>query len=129
MNFESLLNLKEDLWTYLLNTEKKIVMYGTGNGADKIIDIFEKIGVKLYGIFASDDFARGQIFRGYTVNKYSDFCAELDDFIVVVSFASQREEVLSNIKRIACERELYAPDVPVFGGGLFERLRRVSRTG
>lgn len=120
MSFDDLFEIKEDLWTYLARTEKNIVMYGTGNGADKIIDVFENKGIELYGIFASDDFARGQNFRGYTVKKYSDFAKELDDFIVVVSFASQRDEVLENIYKIASERELYAPDVPVFGEGLFD---------
>jgi len=104
----------------LAQTDKKIVMYGTGNGADKIIDVLDDKGIKLSGIFASDDFARDRFFRGFKVKKYSDFCEEFDDFIVIVSFATQRNEVLENIYRIASERELYAPDVPVFGDGLFD---------
>ncbi len=120
MGFNEIFEVREDLWTYLSKTEKKIVMYGTGNGADKIIDVFVLKNIPLYGIFASDDFVRGQNFRGYSVKKYSDFCAELSDFIVVVSFATQREEVLKNIYSINKERELYAPDVPVFGNGLFD---------
>jgi len=120
MNFETLSGIKEDLWTYLKKTEKKIVMYGTGNGADKILDVFEEKNIPLYGIFASDDFARDRSFRGHKVRKYSDFCSEQEDFLVVVSFASQREEVLENIYKINEERELYAPDVPVFGSGLFD---------
>ncbi len=119
MRFEDLLKIQEDLWTYLANTKMPIVMYGTGNGADKIIDVLDSYNIRLSGIFASDDFARGQLFRGFTVKKYSDFADEYSDFIVLVSFASQRTEVLENIYRIAGERELYAPDVPVFGSGLF----------
>lgn len=119
MDFSILREIKEDLWTYLKNTDKKIVMYGTGNGADKIIDILAEENIPLYGIFASDDFARGQNFRGYIVKKYSDFKEKIGKFIVLVSFATQREEVLENIYRIDVEQELYAPDVPVFGEGLF----------
>lgn len=120
MIFEELDNIKQDLWEYLASTNKKIVMYGTGNGADKIIDVLESKKIPLYGIFASDDFARERIFRGHNVRKYRDFCDECDDFIVIVSFATQRDEVLENIYKIATERELYAPDVPVFGSGLFD---------
>lgn len=120
MDFSELYNIETDLWTYLQNTDKKIVMYGTGNGADKIINIFEKKCISLYGIFASDDFARDRVFRGHKVRKYIDFKNELDDFIVVVSFATQRSEVMENIYRIADETELYAPDVPVFGEGIFD---------
>ncbi len=120
IEFKLLDQIKQDIWSYLASTDKKIVMYGTGNGADKILDVFENKNIRLHGIFASDSFARDRNFRGYKVKKYCDFCDELDDFIVVVSFATQRDEVLENIYRIAAERELYAPDVPVFGTGLFD---------
>lgn len=134
MLFDKLSEINEDLWSYLAKTNKKIVMYGTGNGADKILNVFNDKNIPLYGIFASDDFVRGQEFRGFKVKKYLDFVDELNDFIVVVSFASQRDEVLKNIYKIDNERELYAPDVPVFGEGIFDleyfnsnkvRLRRI----
>ncbi len=120
MDFKELFNIREDLWTHLYNTNKKIIMYGTGNGADKIIDVMNQKSIPLHGIFASDGFVRDRTFRGHKVRKYSDFCEEFDDFIVIVSFASQRDEVLENIYKIASERELYAPDVPVYGTGLFD---------
>ena len=31
-----------DLWTYLSKAQKPILIYGMGNGADKIIAVFEK---------------------------------------------------------------------------------------
>ena len=35
-----------DLWTYLASQkEKSIVMYGMGNGADKILAVCEKYGI------------------------------------------------------------------------------------
>lgn len=120
MNFDSLSGIKEDLWSYLAKTDKKIVMYGTGNGADKIINVLNTKGIELYGVFASDGFVRDRYFRGHKVKCYTDICSELNDFIVLVSFASQRDEVLENIYRINSERELYAPDVPVYGDGLFD---------
>lgn len=120
MQFEFLDTINTDLWTYLKSANKRIVVYGTGNGADKIIDVLDDKEIELSGIFASDDFARDRTFRGFKVKKYRDFCEEFEDFIVLVSFATQRDEVLENIYRIANERELYAPDVPVFGEGLFD---------
>ncbi len=36
---------KQDLWTYLKKTDKKIVMYGMGNGADKILAACEQKGI------------------------------------------------------------------------------------
>ncbi len=38
-------------------------------------------------MFASDDFARGNSFMGYTVGKLRDVQAVYDDFIIVLAFA------------------------------------------
>ncbi|MBR6513482.1 MAG: FkbM family methyltransferase [Clostridia bacterium] len=109
-----------DLWKYLKNTDKPIVIYGMGNGADKILSVFDHYGIKCAGIFASDDFYRpGKCFQGMAVERYSDFCSRYEDFIVLVSFATSIAEVRENILRIAAERELYAPCVPVYGDTLF----------
>ena len=66
-----LINAECDIWTYLQNCGKKIVMYGMGNGADKILDICEKKGIVISDFFASDGFVRGHMFHGKTVLSYS----------------------------------------------------------
>ncbi|MGN0173158.1 MAG: FkbM family methyltransferase [Acutalibacteraceae bacterium] len=109
------------MWDYLKATSRPKVIYGMGNGADKIIDTLALYGVTPAGVFASDDFVRGQSFRGFKVQKYSDLKQKYPDMIVLVSFGTQREEVLDNIKRIARETEVLAPDVPVYGDGLFTK--------
>ncbi|MBR5538966.1 MAG: FkbM family methyltransferase [Clostridia bacterium] len=110
---------KYDLWHYLASSEKPIVMYGMGNGADKILAVFEKFGIEVSDFFASDGFVRGQIFHGKTVLSLSAIKEKYNDFIVVVSFGSSLPEVLANIYSIAERYELYAPDVPVSGDTLF----------
>ena len=109
-----------DLWKHLKNTDKPKVIYGMGNGADKILSVFDHYGIKCSGIFASDDFYRpGKTFHDMAVERYSDLCERYGDFIVLVSFATSLTEVRENILRIASERELYAPCVPVYGDTLF----------
>lgn len=108
-----------DLWTYLKNTNKPVLLYGMGNGADKILDVLNSCGIEADGVFASDEFVRGQEFRGFTVMKYSDAVKKYGQFIVLVSFGSCLDDVLSNIRRIASEQETYAPDVPVAGSDVF----------
>jgi len=110
----------KDVWSILADTAKPIVLYGMGNGADKILSVFSSVGIEPSGVFASDGFARGNDFRGFKVESYAQVCERLGDFIVVMSFASSRPEVLENVARIASEREFYIPDVPVTGGGLFD---------
>ena len=63
MNIE----VKKDLWTHLKETDKPILMYGMGNGADKILAVCEKYGIEISALFAGykADFTKW--------NLYSDF--------------------------------------------------------
>ena len=108
------------LWDYLRQTEKKIVLYGMGDGAEKIKSVLDEAGVPVADIMASDEFVRGHSFLGYRVKKLSEI-EELygDDFLILVCFGSQIPEVMEHIYSIAEKHELYAPNVPVTGGGLF----------
>ena len=67
------------VWDFFKNTKKPIILYGMGDGADKVLNEFERLGIRAYGVMASDDFVRYQTFRGFTVKKLSDFEAELED--------------------------------------------------
>ena len=109
----------DDLWTTLKNDNKPVLLYGMGDGADKVLNICDIYGIKVSGVFASDGFAKKKIFRGFEVTDYSEAKNKFGDFTVLLSFATSLEPVLDNIKRIACEQTLYCPDVPVFGDGLF----------
>ncbi len=110
-----------DLWQYLSLTDKTVVMYGMGNGADKILNVCNKYGIVVSDFFASDGFVRGQSFRGKPVLSFSDVKNKYgkDNIIVLVSFASSLPDVISNVISISNECELYIPDVPVRGDTLF----------
>lgn len=115
-------NIKEqNVWDNLKQSGKPIVLYGMGLGAEKIMDTLAQYGVSVDDIFASDEFVRGHSFRGYKVLKYSEVCEKYDDFNVVLCFASHIDSVIENIARINSEHTVFAPDVPVAGGGLFSR--------
>lgn len=112
-----------DLWEYLKDTQKSVVLYGMGNGADKILSVLAEREISVGGVFASDGFARGNLFHGMPVRTWSDIKAEFgaENVIVLLSFGTSRPEVMENILRIRAEAELYAPDVPAFGDTLFTR--------
>ena len=111
-----------DLWTHLQKTDKKIVMYGMGNGADKILAVCRERGIEVVDFFASDGFVRGHSFYGKRVLSYSEMKERYgaENVIVLLSFASSLPDVLEYIYKIASECELYAPDVPVCGTNLFD---------
>jgi FkbM family methyltransferase len=55
------------------------------------------------------------------VHTLSEIEAAVDEFSVVCAFGSSRTEVIEKFKAIAKKHKLYAPDVPVCGGNLFDR--------
>ncbi|MBQ9228562.1 MAG: FkbM family methyltransferase [Eubacterium sp.] len=112
---------EQNVWDTLKSSNKPVVLYGMGLGAEKIMDTLAQYGIAVEAIFASDEFVRGHSFRGYQVLKYQEVCEKYDDFNVVLCFASRLDSVISRIAAINREHTVFAPDVPVAGGGLFNR--------
>jgi len=104
-----------DMWDSLSEESRPIVVYGMGNGADKLFLRFEEYGIKVADVFASDGFVRGHSFRGYKVKSFSDIREKYDDFVIVLSFASNREEVLFMLSELDFRYDMYVPDMPVAG--------------
>ncbi len=111
--------MERELWQYLKTADKPIVLYGMGNGADKIINVLENYGIPFQGVFASDGFVREKFFHSHIVTSYSNLKEKFPNMIVLLCFGSSLPNVLENILKIASKQELYAPDVPVIGEGLF----------
>lgn len=108
-----------DIWTRLKEESRPIVLYGTGNGADRIIDILERESIKISGIFSSAAFVRERYFRGYKVTDYETCKKAFPDMLVLMCFGSAREDVIQFVKKISFENEILAPDVPVYGDNIF----------
>ena len=65
--------VETDMWDKLKNEKRPIMVYGMGNGADKLFDRFLLYGIEVKEVFASDGFVRGHSYRGYKV-KSSFIC-------------------------------------------------------
>lgn len=109
-----------DVWTALAETKKPIIMYGMGDGADKILAVMDRYGIKPADFMASDEFVRGHSFRGFKVKKLSEIEELYKDFVVVICFGTALPDVMERIDVIREKYETYAPDVPVYGDGLFD---------
>ena len=100
-----------DLWHYLksqADSGRPILLYGMGNGADKIIAVCEAYGIPVADFFASDGFVRGHSFHGKVVLSFSQACEKYgaENMIVLLSFASSRPDVLETIDRVAATCEM-----------------------
>lgn len=119
-----MLNFKIDalsVWEKLQKTEEPIIMYGTGNGADKVLDVCEKLNIKISGVTASSGFVRERSFRGFEVKPIEYFEALFSSFTVIIAFGSSRPEVIENIGNIAKAHKVLVPCVPVIGTEVFDR--------
>ncbi|MBQ7989497.1 MAG: FkbM family methyltransferase [Oscillospiraceae bacterium] len=110
---------KTDSWEFLRNTELPVFIYGMGDGAEKILRVFEMYSIPVAGFFASDEFVRGHSFKGHLVHSLSQIEALIDEFVIVLAFGAGYESLYRRIEDMARRHILIAPDVPVVGDGLF----------
>ena len=110
----------ESLAERLRRETRPIVVYGMGNGADKIFDLCARIGVEISDIYASDEFVRGHSFRGIRVKRYSEICSLYEDFVILLAFAVFRDDLMERIDGMSREHTLLVPDVPLFGNAVLD---------
>ena len=50
----------QSVWDWFKSCRLPVVLYGMGDGADKVIAAFERYGIEISAVMASDGFVRGQ---------------------------------------------------------------------
>lgn len=118
--FEDLLTT-ESSWEFLKNTPLPIAVYGTGNGADRVFEEFEHLGITVSAVVASDGFVRKRTFRGFEVKSISGLESEIGDFVIALAFASPLTEVIENIKALSLRHKVIMPSVPVYESDIFNK--------
>ena len=122
-----ILKTLESSWDRLKNSQKPIYIYGMGDGCEKILHKFKLMDIECNGIFASDDFVRGQEFAGFKVQRLSDVEKSCNDFIVVPAFGSSLPEIMQRLENIADKHILIMPDTPVAGEEYFDKSQLLNR--
>ncbi len=111
---------EDSLWLKLQKETRPIFLYGTGNGADKILDVCARFNIPVEGVFASSDFVRSRTFRDMPVQSLSAIEEKYgDDFVVLLAFGTTLSSVAENIKKVAEKHTLFIPEVPLYGKELF----------
>ena len=78
--------MEKELWQYLKTAQKPIVLYGMGNGADKIINVLNHYNITFCDVFASDGFVREKYFHSHKIASYSQLKEKYKDMIVLLCF-------------------------------------------
>ena len=111
---------RPDLSASIALARRPILLYGTGDGADKTLAWLAGFGVSPAGVFVSPEHARGQSFRGYPVFTPDEALKLWKDPLVLLCFASRDPAVIGTLAALARRCDLYVPDFPVAGGALFD---------
>lgn len=109
----------KDLWSYLKEANLPIVLYGMGNGADKLIAVLQSNGLEVSDFFASDGFVRGHSFHGKKVLTFNEILDKYEDFIVLLSFGSSLPEMLDRFEDLSKRCKFFVPELPIAGDILF----------
>ncbi len=113
-------DVSEDFWSNIRREERPIVVYGMGNGGDKLVSRLSLYGVSVADFFASDGFVRGQHFHGKRVLSFSEIKEKYERFVILVSFGSHLSSVVDTVYRLSEEYEVYIPDMPLAGDTYFD---------
>ena len=120
---------EKTLWERLQSESRPVVLYGMGNGAEKAFAECKRRGIAVSGVFASDGFVRGQTFLGFRVETLAQVEARLGDFVILLCFGSFLPDVMAHIDGVSQKHTLYAPDLPLFGGGIWDREYAIAHAG
>ena len=113
-------SFEADIWHFLQKDARPIVVYGMGNGADKLAARLSSFGKEIADFFASDEFVRGQFFRGKQVLSLAQIEEKYPDFIILVSFGSHLSHVVDAVYALAEKHTLLIPDLPLAGEDYFD---------
>lgn len=99
----------KDFWSAVKETDLPVVLYGTGDAAEKLLSLLENRGVRCCGCFASSGFVRSRTFHGYKVLSYEDARRIWGRMAVVMGFGTHDPDIIRDITEIAEENEFYCP--------------------
>ncbi len=99
-------------YVFDLIKNKKIFIYGTGDGADKLLDYLETIGIKADGICVSDEFYRKRIFRGFEIQPINALAEKFPDAFFLMAFGVKNTD---EIFKLSEKINLFYPEMPVCG--------------
>ena len=104
------------LWDYLKSISLPILIYGTGNGAEKLLVLCHKYHIHIDGIFTSDNHVHKKAFFGYSVMRRCDVLDRYAHAVILLAFGTALESVLTQIQELSHQYQVLVPDLPLMGG-------------
>jgi len=109
---------KSDVWQFLSGCSRPLALYGTGDGADKIMAVLTAYGLSPAAVFVSDERLRSKYFAGHQLIPISSLSEE-KEYVLLLAFGTEEPELIARLQQLAGRQLLLAPDVPIAGEVLF----------
>ena len=104
------------LWDELRDFPRPILIYGMGNGADKILALCREYGIAIAGIFSSNSHAREEMFQSCPVLSRTKALEQYPDAMILLGFGTERPDEVADLLRLAEQHPMRIPDTPLLGG-------------
>lgn len=117
-------------WDEIKKEKRPIVIYGTGDAAEKTFNMLKERGIRVMAFSSSTEFLRNRSFLGYKVlplERIKEIYG--NDIILLLGFGSHEKAVIDHIIELSKEFDLYMPDLllsedgEAFDSSYFEKHR------
>lgn len=115
------------LWDELRDFPRPILIYGMGNGADKILALCREYNISIAGIFSSDSHAREGMFQGCPVLSRTNALEQYPDAMILLGFGTERPDEVADLLKLAERHPMRIPDTPLLGGTILTPDALASR--
>ena len=106
------------LWHWLQQEARPILIYGMGNGAQKLLLLCQEYQIPITAIFVSDQHAREGQFQGYPLLSRTRAQQQYKEALVLLAFGTDRPEEMQDVLSMPVGWELRIPDIPLMGGSI-----------
>ena len=117
-------------WDEIKKEKRPIVIYGTGDAAEKTFNMLKERGIRVMAFSSSTEFLRNRSFLGYKVlplERIKEIYG--NDIVLLLGFGSHEKAVIDHIIELSKEFDLYMPDLllsedgEAFDSSYFEKHR------
>ena len=102
----------KSFWDHIKEEKRPVVIYGTGNAAEKLFFLLKERGIRTMAFSSSSSFLRDRSFLGYKVlplERVKEIFGS--DIVLLLGFGSHDKKVIDHITALSKEYDLYIPDL------------------
>ena len=102
----------KSFWNEIKNEKRPIVIYGTGDAAERLFYMLKERGIRTMAFSSSSSFVRDRSFLGYKVlplERVKEIFGS--DIVLLLGFGSHDKKVIDHITALSKEYDLYIPDL------------------